>query len=133
MGLVFSILGLKKAKKSGGSGSGLAVAGLAISIALIVIGALLSLVLIVSVAGARRAQRNNARAADVNQIVQGINQYISTHNAHPESWSDIEPLIGVGLLYYGSGYGSAGSASINPADASGPGGNEAGAFPPGSC
>ena len=123
LGLIFSILGLKKAKKSGGSGSGLAVAGLVISIVLIVLGALLSLVLIASVAGAREAQRNNARVADVNQIAAGVSQYIHTRNAHPESLSDIEPLLSLELSYYGS------EGNINPADASGPGGNEAGAFP----
>ncbi len=123
LGLIFSILGLKKAKKSGGSGSGLAVAGLVISIVTIVLSVLWILVVLVSAIGARESQRNNARVADVNQIAHGVNQYIYTHNAQPESWSDIKPQIGRGLVHYRS------AASINPVDASGPGGNEAGAFP----
>ena len=59
----------------------------------IAIGAAVMALVLNAVAGARRSQRNNARAADVNQIAAGVNQYIATRNALPENFSEISNII----------------------------------------
>ena len=59
----------------------------------IAIGAAVMALVLNAVAGARRSQRNNARAADVNAIAAGVNQYIATRNALPTSWSQVSTII----------------------------------------
>ena len=59
----------------------------------IAIGAAVMALVLNAVAGARRSQRNNARAADVNQVAAGVNQYIATRNQLPVQWTDIQQII----------------------------------------
>lgn len=66
----------------------------------IAIGAAVMALVLNAVAGARRSQRNNARASDVNQIAAGVNQFIATRNELPEAYSDINSIVGDGLGHY---------------------------------
>ena len=59
----------------------------------IAIGAAVMALVLNAVAGARRSQRNNARASDVNQIAAAVNQYIATRNALPNDWGQISLLV----------------------------------------
>ena len=69
-----------------------------------------------AVAGARRSQRNNARAADVNQVAAGINQYIASRNALPDEWTDIQQIIDPSKFgHYDKTTGNT-NTSINPQD-----------------
>ena len=59
----------------------------------IAIGAAVMALVLNAVAGARRSQRNNARAADVNAVAAGVNQYIATRNALPPDWASIAAIV----------------------------------------
>ena len=59
----------------------------------IAIGAAVMALVLNAVAGARRSQRNNARAADVNQVAAGVNQYIATRNELPDTWGKISAIV----------------------------------------
>ena len=59
----------------------------------IAIGAAVMALVLNAVAGARRSQRNNARAADVNAIAAGVNQYIATRNELPDTWAKISAIV----------------------------------------
>ncbi len=69
-----------------------------------------------AVAGARRSQRNNARAADVNQVAAGINQYIATRNELPDQWTDIQQIIDPSKFGHYDKATNNTNTSINPAD-----------------
>lgn len=58
----------------------------------IAIGAAVMALVLNAVAGARRSQRNNARASDVNQVAAAVGQYIATRNALPGCWQDIATI-----------------------------------------
>ena len=58
----------------------------------IAIGAAVMALVLNAVAGARRSQRNNARQADVSQLVGVINQYVATRNALPATAGDIKTI-----------------------------------------
>ena len=75
----------------------------------IAIGAAVMALVLNAVAGARRSQRNNARASDVNQVASAVNQYIATRNALPTEWSQISPIIDAG-----DKFGHFEPSSINP-------------------
>ena len=62
-----------------------------------------------AVAGARRSQRNNARASDVNQVAAGVNQYIAIRNELPATWSTMSRIVDDGEKF-----GHFESDSINP-------------------
>ena len=62
-----------------------------------------------AVAGARRSQRNNARAADVNQVAAGVNQFIASRNRLPATWTEISTIIDAG-----DKFGHYEATSINP-------------------
>lgn len=59
----------------------------------IAIGAAVMALVLNAVAGARRAQRNNARTNDVNQIASGVNQYIATRNRLPTNFGEITNIV----------------------------------------
>ena len=59
----------------------------------IAIGAAVMALVLNAVAGARRSQRNNARAADVNTVAAGVNQYIATRNQLPEHFGEISGIV----------------------------------------
>ena len=67
-----------------------------------------------AVAGARRSQRNNARAADVNQVAAGVNQFIATRNELPEEWTDIQQIIDPTKFGHYDKSTANTNASINP-------------------
>ncbi len=67
-----------------------------------------------AVAGARRSQRNNARAADVNQVASGVNQFIATRNALPTAWIDIQQIIDPSKFGHYDKVTGITNASINP-------------------
>ncbi len=77
---------------------------------------------------ARKSQRDDSRKHDIDLIVWAVNNYTFSQNDVPQTWSDIEGLVGDNLTYYTNG-----TASINPANASAPApaGNAAGVFPEG--
>ena len=75
----------------------------------IAIGAAVMALVLNAVAGARRSQRNNARAADVNQVASGVNQFIATRNRLPATWTEISPIIDDG-----DKFGHFEADSINP-------------------
>lgn len=67
-----------------------------------------------AVAGARRAQRNNARSADVNRIAAGVNEYIASRNALPGDWEDIAGIVDPSNFgHYDPDATNAGNDSIN--------------------
>ena len=76
----------------------------------IAIGAAVMALVLNAVAGARRSQRNNARAADVNQVAAGVNQFIASRNRLPADWSEISTIIDDG-----DKFGHYEASSINPA------------------
>ena len=59
----------------------------------IAIGAAVMALVLNAVAGARRSQRNNARAADVNQVAAAVNQYIASRNKLPIKVTDIASIL----------------------------------------
>ena len=59
----------------------------------IAIGAAVMALVLNAVAGARRSQRNNARAADVNHMAAAVNQYIATRNKLPTKVSHIASIL----------------------------------------
>ena len=61
----------------------------------IAIGAAVMALVLNAVAGARRSQRNNARAADVNAVAAGANQYIATRNALPTLLNQVVAANGI--------------------------------------
>ena len=82
----------------------------------IAIGAAVMALVLNAVAGARRSQRNNARAADVNQVAAGINQFIATRNALPEEWIDIQQIIDPTKFGHYDKTLTNANTSINPAN-----------------
>ncbi len=90
----------------------------------IAIGAAVMALVLNAVAGARRSQRNNARASDVNQVAAGVNQYIAIRNKLPECFNDIAGIIDDGEKFghysqnqtlTACGTDDTGTISINPA------------------
>ena len=75
------------------------------------------------------SQRNNARAADVNQVASGINQYIATRNALPDEWEDIQQIVDPSKFGHYDKTTTNSNTSINPADVIGTSSNSAGQFP----
>ena len=75
----------------------------------IAIGAAVMALVLNAVAGARRSQRNNARAADVNQVAAGVNQFIASRNRLPATWTEISTIIDAG-----DKFGHYEATSINP-------------------
>ena len=73
--------------------------------------------------------RNNARAADVNQVASGVNQYIATRNALPVQWTDIQQIIDPSKFGHYDKDATNANTSINPANVVGTSSNSAGQFP----
>ena len=80
----------------------------------IAIGAAVMALVLNAVAGARRSQRNNARASDVNQVAAGVNQFIATRNDLPSEWTDIQQIIDPSKFGHYDKLGTVANASINP-------------------
>ena len=99
----------------------------------IAIGAAVMALVLNAVAGARKSQRNNARAADVNQVAAGVNQYIATRNALPTTFADIAEIIDPSKFGHYDKTPSNSNDSINPANVDKSSGNVAGRFIDGSA
>lgn len=126
LGFVLSLVAIARRRKSPNPGDPTAqypVVSLLISLAMM---AFLVVLVWGAIESAREEGNDERRRRDIDLVVEAIDGYRSMHQADPQSWSDLEGLIGGSLEYYKDG-----PASINPANASQPNGNAPGVFPPG--
>ena len=79
VGLVCSILGLKKAEKLGGKGSGIALAGIIVSIIVGLVGLILFPIVFIAVPAVQRNSRNTQRRADISTLEAAIQIYSANH------------------------------------------------------
>ena len=88
LGLILSVLGLKKSKELGGSGRGLAIAGLAISIFWMIVGVLIIVLVLIAAPALQRNARNTERRNDIGAIRNQLTTVFNdNNNVYPDKAS----------------------------------------------
>ena len=109
LGFIFSLIGLRRAKSANGSGRGLALAGLVISILNMLITTILVVVLVLlAVPVLQKSSRDTLRNTDVSQVSTTIAEVYSQNSGNLTEASLVSELesTALGFGHYGSGVGT---------------------------
>lgn len=84
VGLILSVIALRRIKKTGEGGKALAIAGIVISsVSLIISTLILASLTLTTFNGTQRKARNSERVTDINALQSQIEAYYSVHNMYP--------------------------------------------------